>query len=47
MFETFPIGILNILLLTNILYLEDMQDAKIILLFSTISTILKVFKELV
>ncbi|KRX09109.1 hypothetical protein PPERSA_08825 [Pseudocohnilembus persalinus] len=47
MFETFPIGILNILLLTNVLYLEDMQDAQIILLFSTISTILKVVKELI
>lgn len=47
MFESFPIGIMNILLLIGILNLEEMQDSNRILLTATLGTIFKVIKELV
>lgn len=46
MFESFPVGMMNILLLLEIFNLEDLQGSKPIIIVSTIGTFLKVTKEL-
>ncbi len=47
MFETIPLSILNILILTKIFEMKELQKSNLIVIISLIATGLKIIKEII